>query len=322
MIATNRQLIDVLAAFETLPCATQEEWLALRLMGIGASESSALFGVNPFESLYSLWARKRQKIAMSLEESEAMEWGKRLEDPIAQAYADKTGRVLADLGRRTILRSTSDPWMFATLDRVITSEARGPGVLEIKTAGEFRREDWEADEIPLNYQVQVQHQMAVTGYGWGSIAVLVGGNKFGWRDVERNEAFIAKLRGLGEAFWRMVETGEAPEVDGSDHTTEAMKALYSPTGEEIALSEEAQAWDAEHEKLRAEIDALKERQKLLNNQLREAVGNAAIARLPDGSRWALTKGPRAGYVVAPNIVSTFKRYDPPKAKTKSTKGKA
>ncbi len=41
--------------------------------------------------------------------------------------------------------------MTATLDRVVVSD-RGPGVLEIKNAGFYKRKEWETDP-PLGVQV-------------------------------------------------------------------------------------------------------------------------------------------------------------------------
>lgn len=297
-----------MVAFNIVKLQSQEDWLKERLFGIGASESPALFGVNPFESEFSLWARKQGKVPMSLEESEAMEWGKRLEDPIAQAYAEKTGRRVFDPGRNTILRSFEQPWLIATLDREISaSDKDGPGVLEVKTAGEFRREDWEDGEIPLAYQVQVQHQLAVTGYKWGSIAVLIGGNKFGWKDVQRNDAFIEELRARCAAFWRRVESGEAPDVDGSERTAAALKALYAPNGSMIELGPEVQEYDDELVALKAHIKALEERADLLKNKVRAALGDASVGVLPCGAKYSVSTTERAGYTVAPATVTTMRR---------------
>ena len=53
-------------------------------------------------------------------------------------------------------------------------------IFEAKTAIEFKNNDWKNGEIPRNYQLQVQHYMAVTGFRKTYIAVLVGGNKFYW----------------------------------------------------------------------------------------------------------------------------------------------
>ncbi|WP_346767033.1 YqaJ viral recombinase family protein, partial [Listeria monocytogenes] len=38
--------------------------------------------------------------------------------------------------------------------------------------------EWEADEVPATYLVQIQHYLAVTGKSKAYVAVLIGGNKF------------------------------------------------------------------------------------------------------------------------------------------------
>ena len=49
------------------------------------------------------------------------------------------------------------------------------------------------DSIPDEYQLQIQHYMAVTGYAGAYIAVLIGGNTFRWKFVERDEELISML---------------------------------------------------------------------------------------------------------------------------------
>ena len=43
--------------------------------------------------------------------------------------------------------------------------------LKLKTAIEFKNNDWKNGEIPKAYQLQVQHYLAVTGFQKAYIAV-------------------------------------------------------------------------------------------------------------------------------------------------------
>ena len=56
----------------------------------------------------------------------------------------------------------------------------GPCIFEAKTATAYKAGEWE-DTIPDEYQLQIQHYMAVTGYRGAYIAVLIGGNTFRWK---------------------------------------------------------------------------------------------------------------------------------------------
>ncbi len=113
-----------------------------------------------------------------------MEWGKRLEAPIGEKYAQVTGRVVARAPELVRVHPLL-PCMLGTVDFDVIDPKRGPGILEVKTLGLHRADEW-CDEPPVHYAVQLQHYMAVTGAQWGSFAALIGGQRFVWKDVERN----------------------------------------------------------------------------------------------------------------------------------------
>src|SRR5262249_19616279 len=151
-----------------------------------------------------------------------------------EKYEEETNRCTYDPGDYHIVRHQDASWMLATPDRIVTdyedprpplpqpmqavnevAHLKIPGVLELKTASAWNQKDWK-DEPPLVYQVQLQHQLAVTGHLWGSIAVLIGGSTFLWSDLPRNEEFIARLMKAEHEFWQRIERSCAPEPDGSD----------------------------------------------------------------------------------------------------------
>ena len=50
---------------------SRAEWLALRKRGIGGSDASAIMGVNPYRSAWSVWADKTGQLPAE-DETEAM----------------------------------------------------------------------------------------------------------------------------------------------------------------------------------------------------------------------------------------------------------
>ena len=66
---------------------------------------------------------------------------------------------------------------------------------------------------PDEYFLQVQHYMAVTGYGGCYIAALIGGNTFRWKFVPRDEELIAMLVQLEADFWQHVQSETPPPLD-------------------------------------------------------------------------------------------------------------
>lgn len=294
--------------FDVIECKDESAWLETRRLGLGASESAALFGVTAWDSPYSLWAGKLGLLE-GKPKNEAMRWGTKLESLIADEYAESTGHALKDFGRYSIMRSSQTPILFATLDRVIESAPGhdGPGVLEIKAVGAHREDEW-AEEPPLRYQVQLQHQLAVTGYSWGVLAVLFGGQKFGFIEQPRNDKFIGALAKKAKDFWRHVESGEPPSVDGAKQTEEALKYLHpNDSGATVELPPEAADWDAQLEQIDADLKALEMRKREVRNQLIAAIGDASFARLPNGVRYSYKTTTRKGHEVKESTFRALRR---------------
>jgi putative phage-type endonuclease len=304
---------------------SREDWLAARGLSIGASESAALFGLAPEgrESEYSLWAKKAGLVEPEQIDGEWLDWGNILEEPIAQRYAKRTGHVLwTPPNSWCVAIHPRLPFLTATIDRWII-EAPGRtdrGDLEIKNVGAFNS-DWRENgvsEIPLYVQAQVQHQLAVTGFGWAVVAALVGGNKLETFEVERNPEFIAELEAKAEEFWGRVQRKEAPAVDGKAATTKALKRLHpDDNGETIEL-------DAAAVELAADLEAAKARKKEgedaaeeAGNKLRALLGANTFGTLPDGRIVSLKTQERAPHYVEG---SKFRALKILKAKA-ATKGK-
>lgn len=293
-----------------LAASTREEWLALRPRFIGASESAGILGANPWASPASIWARKVGLEEDDAEASEAAEWGLRLEPVVADAYADRTGRTVTDPGRFTVQLHPEHEILGATLDRVLPEAEgkEGPGVLEIKTTHAFNASAWE-DGPPLHYQIQVQHQMAVTGYRWGAVAVLIGGNRLMYADVERNDRFIDVLVEKLTRWWdRYVVAEQMPEVDGSEATAKVLRLLYpTSNGQTISLP-------SSFAEVAADLDRLKEERKRVEaairaheNAIKAALGENECGVLPDGSGWTYRSQTRGQHVVKESTFRVLRR---------------
>jgi putative phage-type endonuclease len=283
---------------------TREDWLAARNLGIGASESAALFGLSPWASEFSLWAEKTGMAPREDSATEAMRWGLLLEAPIAEAYKQDSGRNLWTPPSPYCVAVDQDlPELRATPDRwIIEADGHeGRGVLEIKNVDGSKSAQWD-DGPPIHVQVQVQHQLAVTGFRWAAVAALVGGNRLKSWDVERNDDFIAELRIKVREFWSRVQAKTAPTTDGSEATARALKALHPrDNGCEVKLPDESATWWAALEAAKDEEKGAKARKTDAENKLRAAIGDATFGVLPDGRRIAarVTEVPGRTQVVEP-----------------------
>jgi putative phage-type endonuclease len=291
------------------------EWLERRLHSLGASEVPAVLGVDPRRGPTHVYASKLGLVRT--EETSQMRMGRRMEPVIADEYAERTGRLVRNLGAFTIKRHPDLPFLTATLDReVIAPDQAGPGPLECKAVWAGKAADFDV-EPPVQHMVQLQTQMAVTGASWGSLAALIGGLEFWWADIPRNDAFIAAMLPQLEAFWRHVTSREPPPADGTDGTRVALHALYpKDSGETIAMPPQALEQADRLDKLREEIDAREDEKATLEAQVKAALGFATWGVLTDGSRWQWKVEPRAGHAVAPSAPRVLRRVGRPKTSTK------
>lgn len=282
---------------------TEPEWLAARRRGLGASEAAAVLGLSPFLSAMEVWADK-VGLGEPKAELERMRWGRRLQRPIALGYAEDTGRAVVDPSPAayTILRSRAHPWLSASPDMLLRAPERDtPGVLELKNVSEWTRKAW-TDEPPVPYQIQLQVQLLVSGWTWGALAALVGGQELRYQDLEAAPASQAYLLDQLERFWRQhVEREIPPALDGTESTKGVLLALFPKPepGQVVTLPPEAAQWDADIQTATAAIKQMDGTIETAKNHLRAAIGGAEVGVLPGGGiAWSHKLQTRKEYVVA------------------------
>ena len=288
--------------------ATETEWLAARKNGIGGSDAATILEQNQFSSPLELYAQKLGLVEPP-ETNEKMRWGKRLEPVIAAAYREETGRELVDHGFH-LFRSSEYPWAYGTIDRQIVNVADKPGagVYEAKATGRFTEEEIRAD-IPLVFQIQVQHYLAVLELEWASVAVLINGNQVLWADLERNDLFIKVLMDKEREFWDRVQTQQPPPPGPSQSAKETLKKLYpQDIGATVTLPLEAYEWDRRRtEAIEAAKKAEAERDEA-ENLIRAALGDATVGVFPDGvGRFTWKTQTQKAYSVAETTARILRR---------------
>lgn len=252
------------------PEMSRLEWLRLRQKGIGGSDAAAIFGMNRWKSPVDIWLSKTIEIEQEDEQSDAAYWGTVLEDVVAKEFAKCTGLKVRK--RNAMLQHDKYDYIIADIDREIVGQKVG---LECKTASEYKKDEWKDDEIPVEYIIQCQHYMAVTGYEAWYIAVLIGGNHFVYKRIERDDEFIEMLTKAEVDFWNSyVIPNIMPPVDGSDASEEALLIMYPAAvkGTEIQLSANENTMLAERTSLVAMRDKCEERIQEIDNQIKATMG--------------------------------------------------
>lgn len=259
------------------------QWLEVRKGGIGSSDAAAAVGLNPYKSPLELWMEKTGR-ALANEEQTGFDdpryWGTLLEPYVAIAYQQKTDRRVRKIN--AVLQHPSFPFMLANIDREVVGSPEVQ-ILECKTAGEFGSRQWR-DGVPEYVQIQVQHQLAVTGKAAADVAVLLCGQQLEIFRIDRDEDVIARLVVLEARFWEYVETDTPPPADGSESSARALRQLYLGGGGTLDLSENQHLSQvlADLRALRGELDAKGRQAELLKQALQEAMGDASRAIFATG----------------------------------------
>ena len=228
------------------------DWLEYRKQGIGGSDASVVCGINRYKSPVELWMEKTNQLPHQ-EAGEAAYWGTQLEPFVRAEFTKRTGIEVSR--RNELLQSEEHPFMLANLDGICEVPDVGPCIFEAKTASAYKVGEWE-DAIPDEYALQLAHYMAVTGYAGAYIAVLIGGNTFKWKFIERDEELISMLIQLETDFWNHVQDGTPPPLDGSDASAKFLAERFpnSRPKSHIILPETADELLAQYDEACEELE--------------------------------------------------------------------
>lgn len=249
---------------------TREEWLQERMTGIGGSDAGTILGVNKWKSKTQLFFEKTNPEMIQEISNDAIHFGNVLEDVVAEEFAARTGKKVRRDNR--MLRHPDHHFMMANLDRVVVGEK---ALLECKTTSQYNAEQWEDDNVPAQYLCQIQHYMAVTGFEKAYIAVLIGGQSFIWKEIERDDELIQIIIDAEKDFWENnVQANVIPEIDGSEATSDFINHMYQDIdNEEIELGSEADTLMKAIESIKEDIKEKQQLQKKYENQLKDSLGH-------------------------------------------------
>jgi len=293
---------------------------------VSATMASIILGVNPWDSPYSLYQRIKGE-APPKEQTLAMRLGSHMERFIVDEFTRETGKKVRTPDRRKKFDPnfwfTTEEYgypMGALLDGITQyADPDDPrvsltAVVECKNVSAFLGDEWE-NEPPIYYYAQMQHQMAVTG--WGRVyAVALIGNQLRVMEVERDDNVIAAITDAERNFWlNHVVPGIPPSLDSHKATAEAVKRRYakSTPGATILIE------DPEVERLAQvyvatgqAIDRLKDEREAYGSQIRNLIEDAESVEV---GRFRITCKSKAG---AKRIDTQRLRADYPEIAAKYT----
>lgn len=268
---------------ETTTTGSHQEWLEERKKGIGGSDIAAIMNLNPYSSPLAVWLDKTDP-TYTTKSNIAMEIGKELEPYLRRKAEKEIAKVegfAPEIKEWPGVLTGTKPYYKANIDGFFLYKEDQFIGIELKTTTSRARENWDG-EIPINYILQIQWYMAVTGWPYFYLLILTDNRKVELHRIERNHQIIKEAQQAADDFWKMVEQETAPAPTSRDD--KALEFLYPKTvpEKEITVSEDEEIEIIKAiEEMKAAQAIIKEQTevvKAIKNQLKAALQDAEILR--------------------------------------------
>ena len=271
---------------------SREEWLQNRSNGIGASEAGTVLGLNPWETPYQLWRRKKG-IDPPKVENFAMVAGHLLEDAVAQFFARESHChiIKASTDDYTIL-DPENPILRVSPDRTFwrigaKHNEKEKSILECKTT----QMTIDADSLPKHWFCQLQMNLGVGEYKDGALAWLTAGREFGYRDIDFDAEFFGWMKDEITKFWNdyIVGNEEPPAYTAQDVL---LKSPLHIAGKEVTATAEILDELSRLKEIKEKTKTLETEQKAIEDDLKLFFGDAESIVSDNGKTLATWKAPK------------------------------
>lgn len=236
---------------------------------IGSSDIASIMGLNRWKSPLQLWAEKTGQIEPDdLSDNEAVQLGSELEDFVAKKFERETGLKVRRSPKYYEHPHHSD--FRAQVDRLIEGSDE---LLECKTCSAWKAKEWEGEEIPQEYILQVMWQLGITGRSLGHIAVLIGGQKFRYKAIEFDQDLFDRMLQSAVEFRKFVSEKTPPAATSIDNET--LRELY-PTANEILIETTGSDMNekiAYFQETKMHIAQMMEEKKEVEAEIKQAIGD-------------------------------------------------
>lgn len=179
---------------EMIQFDTRDEWLKMRMEGIGGSDVSSIMGHNSWRNRKDVY---HSKVVLQPEiTNDAIEFGNAFEPIIRESFAYKYRNIYETLDYKDIMfRNIFIPYFQASLDGVLVEKATNKvGILEIKTA-QNKKSKWYYEDgsmgIPQEYIDQAIHYFNTTNAEFVVFYPLINYER---DDIDRDMEFLKPRR--------------------------------------------------------------------------------------------------------------------------------
>ena len=279
------------------PVSYTREWWDRRSSAIGASEAAAICGLSRWQQPLDVYKRKLGQEKQP-DITGDMARGHLFEPTVLEWYENKAGGTLYDPPmlihpEHDFMCATPDAlWSGSSLEEIQILEGHDKKwswnlsyiPVEAKTTG--KKEDWGpegTDDVPQEYIMQAQQQMAVTGSKSCDMPVLFNNFKFRLYVIPRNDDLINMIIECGKEMMDRVKNNDPPEPNWSHpRTYELIRQIHGVTDGNVQLSPETTELWIEAERLSKQAAKLKKDAEKCKAQVLYDMGDNGIGHLSDG----------------------------------------
>lgn len=275
--------------------ADHEAWLRGRRFTLGASDIATAMGASGYKSAARLSLEKRGKSEPKPIPPGFSKWGHRLEPQILEVWAEENDLSPAYHNTRTVrckreglsfLTCTPDGLWPSETARAEDGSIVAPGgveLVQVKTKGTW--DDWKNPEkgIPVEYQIQIQAELAVTGAEFHNLVWLdLIPREVHWVRIPRVDAFIQRMMLAVATFWECVQSGELPPVEATQDAYQALALAFPQVDEKTIELEDGDAYADELTSIREELKRLEDRERVIKSLVIRTLEDARIGLMPSG----------------------------------------
>lgn len=219
-----------------------EQDKAFRAAHVGGSEASALVGLSPYDTPWSLFMKKAGKIPHDdfTQLGERQRWGLNLERAVINEVRERLNKDIRKWTRGPLSNGVLGGHPDAR--EVVSNSTRA--IVEIKTM------DWlvfrDHGQLPSDHQViQLNTYQGLAGVKRGYLCILVGGNDLKIFEYEFRPRLFEICQTKAQELWQRVKDHDPPPVD-YEADQEAINEIFRAGGgkEMIDLTGDNQLTDA------------------------------------------------------------------------------
>lgn len=282
-----------------------KEWHKRRRSFVGASEVAAILGLSPYAGPFDVWARKKG-VVEPFEGNEATRLGQTLESSILDHAEGVLGKLDRDV---EVVNETRCGIVRATLDGI----SHDQHVVECKTAGLLSgtAANWgeagkveSSTQVPENYWIQVQIQLAVADCESGSIFALLPRRGICRFEIQRNDEVCDAMLSRVNEWWSKHVVGDVePSLFGA--SMDVLKAI--PRNEpDVVFDSDVQKLADEYRAAAIEEKRFRSRKQSIQTELIQKLGKSESGGLPDGSKITFKEQTRKAFSVAESTSRVFR----------------